>query len=267
MGRCSVRQLQDAEEVSRAAAVEFSQLAQQSIGKRGRFHVALAGGSTPRRLYELMADPPLRERVEWSRVEFFWGDERCVPPDHKDSNFAMAREALLRRIPVPESQIHRIQAEKSDRDSVAREYQSEIARVFAVAADAAPPTFDLILLGMGPDGHTASLFPGTIALAETARWIVSNYVDKISSYRLTMTVAILNQADSVIFLVAGADKAGTLAEVLEGPVDPIRLPAQFIRPATGQLLWLVDAAAASQLKKPTEADAHSRAGTISTNRR
>src|SRR5205807_8375702 len=186
---------------------------------RGRFTVALSGGPTPRRLFQILAEVPFRDQVDWDKVEFFWGDERSAPPDHKDSNYRMASEALLQRIPVPITRIHRMQAERADRDVAAREYQAELARVFGVAADGEPPVFDLVLLGMGPDAHTASLFPGTTALKETTRWVVPNYVPKFSTYRLTMTPRILNRAAQVMFLVAGPDKAAPLAEVLEGPSD------------------------------------------------
>lgn len=244
-----LRQVADAEQVSRTAAEEFVRLARDSISAHGRFTVALSGGSTPRRLFQILAEAPFREQVEWTKVEFFWGDERSVPPDHKDSNFRMAGEALLQKIPIAPDRIHRIQAERPDRDVAAREYQAEIARVFGVSPDGEPPIFDLVLLGMGPDAHTASLFPSTTALKETTRWVVPNYVPKFSTYRLTLTPRILNRAAQVLFLVAGPDKAAPLAEVLEGPPDTDRLPSQLIRPTAGRLVWLLDREAASRLTR------------------
>jgi 6-phosphogluconolactonase len=244
-----IRHLADAEQVSRTAAEEFVRLARAATAARGRFTVALSGGSTPKRLFQLLAEAPFREQVDWSKVEFFWGDERSVPPDHQDSNYRMAREALLQKIDAPAGHVHRMQAERTDREAAARDYQAEIARVFGVSPDGEPPVFDLVLLGMGPDAHTASLFPSTTALKETTRWVVPNYVPKFSTYRLTTTPRILNRAAQVMFLVAGADKAGPLVEVLEGPADTERLPSQLIRPTTGLLVWLVDRAAAARLTR------------------
>ena len=237
----------DAEQVSRAAADEFVRLGREAIAALGRFTVVLAGGSTPRRMYELLAGPPWRDQLDWGPVEFFLGDERAVPPDHADSNYRMAHEAMLKKLPIPAGRIHRLQAERADRDAATADYQAEIARVFGIPPTADPPAFDLVLLGMGPDGHTASLFPHTAALEERTRWVVANHVPKLGADRLTMTTAVLNRAACVLFLVAGADKATTLAEVLEGPADPARLPAQLTRPHPGTLEWLVDRAAAVQL--------------------
>jgi 6-phosphogluconolactonase len=239
----------DAEAVSQAAAQEFVRCARQAVAARGRFRAALSGGSTPQRLYQLLAEPPHRDQVDWAKVDLFWGDERAVPPDHKDSNYRMTREALLDHVPIPPSQVHRIEAERPDRDQAARDYQTTIARAFGVDPASPPPSFDVILLGMGPDGHTASLFPHTAALSETARWVVVNYVPKFATDRVTLTLPILNRAHEVLFLVAGADKAVPLAEVLQGPPDPQRLPSQSIRPA-GQLLFYVDGQAAARLNPP-----------------
>ena len=243
-----IRTFETAEQVARASAAEFIATSHDAIDARGRFVVALAGGSTPRLLYELLAEDPLRSQVDWSCVHFFWGDERPVAPDHKDSNFGMAKRALLDKLALPEQQIHRMPADRTDLDAAARDYQAEIAAVFGVSADGTPPALDLVLLGMGPDGHTASLFPGTSALKETARWVVANPVAKLGATRLTMTSVILNRASHILFLVNGADKAGPLAEVLEGPPDPERLPSQLIRPAPpSRLTWMVDLHAASRL--------------------
>lgn len=242
-----VVQLADAEAVSRAAAEEVVRCARGAVAARGRFTIVLSGGSTPRLLYELLAVSPFREQIDWERVEVFWGDERTVPPDHPDSNFGMARAALLAKVPVPPARVHRMAAERHDRDGAAQEYAAEIARTVAVPSTGEPPVLDLILLGMGPDGHTASLFPHTEAVRETRRWVVRNYVPKLQTDRLTLTVPILNRGAAILFLVAGADKGPVLREVLEGPPDPERLPSQLIRPTVGRLVWLVDRAAAGSL--------------------
>jgi 6-phosphogluconolactonase len=245
----TLRQLAGPEQVAVTAAHEFVRLANDAVAARGRFSVALSGGSTPRRLYQLLADKPFRDQIDWNKIEIFWGDERGVPPTHPDSNYRMAREALLDKVPIPAAHIHRMAAEREDRDAAARNYQAEIARVEQVAPEGEPPPIDLVLLGMGPDGHTASLFPGTSALHETARWVIPNFVPKFNAHRMTLTTPILNRAAQVMFLVVGPDKAAPLAEVLEGPPDPERLPSQLIRPGPGRLLWLVDSAAASRLKQ------------------
>ena len=245
----AVRTLANGQEVSRAAAEEFVRAGQNAIDARGRFSVALAGGSTPHRLYELLSSDPFCCQLEWSAVEFFFGDERTVPPDHKDSNFRMVHEALLEKLDVPPSHIHRMQAERRDLAMAASDYQAELARVCGVSATGAPPVLDLVLLGMGDDGHTASLFPATEALKEKKLWVVANHVPKLAADRMTLTTAILNRAACVVFLVTGPDKASVLAEVLEGPLEPERLPSQLIHPANGRLVWLVDRAAASQLTK------------------
>jgi 6-phosphogluconolactonase len=236
--------------LSEAAGQEFVRCAREAVGARGRFAVALSGGSTPRRLYQLLAGEPYRRQVEWARVQVFWGDERSVPPDDTESNYRMAREAMLGPLALLPGHVHRMEAERADRDAAAREYQDEIARTFGVDPTGEPPAFDLILLGMGPDGHTASLFPHTAALGETRRWVVVNPVPQHQTERMTLTYPVLNRARAVLFLVAGPDKAEPLAEVLQGPPDPQRLPSQRVRPADGQLLFFVDRAAAAHLKPP-----------------
>jgi 6-phosphogluconolactonase len=237
-----MRTFPDVDSLSEAAANEFIHCAGEAIKARGRFTVALSGGSTPKRLYQLLAGHPFRSQVDWGRVEIFWGDERCVPPDDVQSNYRMAREAMLAKVPIPAEHIHRIEAERSDLDVAARDYQAVLARILPSEL----PALDLVLLGMGPDGHTASLFPHTDALRETARWVVPNHVPQLHTNRLTLTLPILNRAREVLFLVAGSDKAERLAEVLASPADPTRLPSQSIQPA-GQLVWYVDRAAADRL--------------------
>ncbi len=237
----------DVETLSKAAAFEFVRCAGEAVAARGRFTVVLSGGSTPKRLYQLLAAEPSRSQIDWGRVEIFWGDERCVPPDHKDSNYSMACEAMLAHLPIPAEHIHRMEAERADRDAAARDYEAVLARVFGIGNGEEPPVFDLILLGMGPDGHTASLFPHTKALDETHRWVVPNHVPQLNTDRLTLTRPILNRGREVLFLVTGADKAERLAEVAAGPADHKRLPAQSIRPPEGKLIWFVDSAAAARL--------------------
>lgn len=241
-----IRIFPDVQSLSEAAAHEWVRCAREAAAARGRFTIALSGGSTPKHLYQLLAGEPFRSQVDWSHVEIFWGDERCVPPDHPDSNYRMAREAMLANLPIPAEHIHRIEAERSDRDAAARDYEAVLARAFGVAIGREPPALDLVLLGMGPDGHTASLFPQTQALDETKRWVVANPVPQLHTQRLTLTRPILNRAREVLFLVAGADKAERLAEVLAGPADPKRLPSQTIQPE-GQFLWFLDRAAAARL--------------------
>jgi 6-phosphogluconolactonase len=233
--------------VSRAAAQELVDLARAAIAERGRFCVALSGGSTPRRMYELLAERPRWAQLDWHRVEFFWGDERAVPPEHPDSNYGMAAGVLLDKLGIAPERIHRIAGELPDPAEAAARYQEELARVFAAPPDAPPPIFDLILLGMGPDGHTASLFPYGQALTERTRWVVGYTVARLGKPRITLTPPVLNRAAEVRLLVTGADKAAVLREALEGPREPERLPVQLVVPEAGRLVWLVDRAAAAAL--------------------
>src|SRR6266850_3624690 len=238
-----IRILETAEEVARAAADSFTGIAVASISAEGRFSVALAGGSTPRRTYQLLASEEYRNRVPWSQVHIFFGDERCVPPTHPDSNYRMAQEAMISLLPIPEANVHRMVGE-GDAVANASLYEGELQAFF----DGAPwPRFNLVLLGMGDDGHTASLFPGTEALNETRAWVVANWVEKFKTYRITLTAPAINHAANIVFLVAGAGKAERLLEVLRGPRNPRQLPAQLIEPVNGSLVWLVDKAAAARL--------------------
>jgi 6-phosphogluconolactonase len=235
--------------LAQEAAKRVVAIAEEAVARCDRFTVALAGGSTPKRLYSLLTDEPYRTHLPWRGTHIFWGDERAVPPDHSDSNFGMAKESLLSRVPIPANQVHRMRAEQTDLDAAAGEYEAEIARTFAPQPPDKPPAFDLILLGLGTDGHTASLFPYTPALRETKRWVAPNYIPELKAHRLTLTLPILNRAGTILFLVSGIEKAAALQAVLEGPPDPERLPAQLIRPVAGRLAWLVDQAAASQLNE------------------
>jgi 6-phosphogluconolactonase len=239
----------DADALARFAAEEFVRRARAAIWERGVFRVALAGGSTPRRMHELLAAPPFVREVEWTSVQIFFGDERAVEPDHKDSNFNAACVALLNSVPLHSSQIHRMAGERGDLDAAARSYESQLSKSFAVRPGDGFPQFDLIILGMGKDGHTASLFPHTSALRARDRWVVRNEVPQLGTDRLTLTYPVLNAAACVMFLVSGHDKAEPLERVLEGPRNPDEFPAQGVVPGGGELLWLVDEAAAASLSR------------------
>ena len=239
-----VRVFDDAEAVARAAAERFAELAREAVGARGLFTVALAGGSTPRRVYELLAGEGFKEVIDWPNVHVYFGDERMVPPDHAESNYRMASEALLSRVPVPPENVHRIDG-LGDAAANASAYEREMRGLFG---DAEWPRLDLVLLGMGDDGHTASLFPGTEALGERRLWVAPNWVGKLGAWRVTLTAPCLNAARHVAFLVTGGAKAGRLREVLQGEHDAARLPSQLIRPHEGTLEWFVDREAAGSLE-------------------
>jgi 6-phosphogluconolactonase len=249
-GSPRIEVLPDRDALSRAAAEKFCTLARDAIKRLGRFTVALSGGSTPRDFYALLANPAAayRGQLEWEPIHFFWGDERHVPPEHSESNFRMANEALLSRVPVPGGNVHRILAEMPDADAAAQAYEEELRRFFHPAKDQ-PPHFDLALMGLGPDGHTASLFPQTAALHERHRWVMANWVEKLHTDRITLTAPVLCNAAHVVFLVAGADKAVALRDVLHGPYHPDQWPAQIFRNCSAQVTWLVDQLAARQLPK------------------
>ena len=239
--------LPDAAAITRRAALEFLQSVTEAVVQRGIFAVALAGGSTPRSLYSMLSDDPVyRSKIPWERIRFFFGDERHVPPDSPNSNYRMADEAFFSKGLVKPEQITRIKGEYQDTEKAALEYEQAIRAYFKLK-DGEYPRFDLMLLGMGEEGHTLSLFPGTRALHATNRIVVRNWVGKLFTERITLTVPAANQANRAIFLVTSADKALALKAVLEGPYEPEQLPAQFIRPANGKLLWLVDQAAGSML--------------------
>jgi 6-phosphogluconolactonase len=228
--------------LAEAAALRFINSAQAAITLQGRFSIAVAGGNTPKRVYELLASERYRSRIEWSSVHAFFGDERCVPPDHPDSNYRMVTESLLSQVPIPAVNVHRMRGE-GDPALSARLYEEELRVFFAAAAW---PRFDLILLGMGDDGHTASLFPGTAALREKKAWVVANWVEQLKTLRLTLTAPAICHAAQIVFLVTGEAKARRLQEVLSSRRDPERLPAQLIQPVDGSLEWLVDKAAARE---------------------
>lgn len=232
----------DLESLSRAAAVLLVEQANLAVAARGRFSVALAGGATPRRTYELLAAAPLKDQAPWDRVHVFWGDERCVPENDTRSNARLARAAWLDHVPIPSNQIHPIHC-GPDPAAAAQQYEAQLREFFG----GQPPILDLVFLGLGQDGHTASLFPGAMVLAEAERWAAAVYVAEQDLYRVTLTAPLINQAALVVFLVAGDAKAGVLRDVLLGPRDPARLPAQLIQPQPGELRWLADLAAAGSL--------------------
>jgi 6-phosphogluconolactonase len=232
-----------------AAAEMLAAHAVASTAARGRFVIALAGGSTPRGLYQRLARAPWRGHIDWSRVHLCWGDERCVPPTHADSNYRMAREALLDHVTVPAAQVHRMRGEDVP-DSAAVDYEAELQATLDAGTPGGPGVFDLVLLGLGSDGHTASLFPGMPSGGVITRTVVAEHVDTARGWRLTLTPPIINAARSVLFLVTGDDKAAALAAVLEGPAQPSALPAQRIASGRSRVTWLVDRAAAHLLTRP-----------------
>jgi 6-phosphogluconolactonase len=244
MAKSLIQIFENLEALSREAARRFAGSAAEGASGSRSFSCAFSGGSTPRRMFELLSNPEFQ--VPWERVQLFQVDERTVLPDDPESNYRMIREALLSKVPLPGDNFHRIAAEKDDRDAAAREYAAELARVLH-PAPGEWPRLDLVFLGMGGDGHTASLFPQSPALAERRLWVCSNYSPRLGKYRLTLTYPVLNAAAEIIFLVSGDDKAETLRQVLEGP--PGIYPAQGINPANGRLSWFVDRQAARLLSQ------------------
>jgi 6-phosphogluconolactonase len=239
----TVRRFDDREELSRAVAELFATTAERAIASRGRFSALLSGGETPRRAYEILGNEPLRSRVPWQGVHLFWGDERFVPATHPASNTLMVRTALLDRVPLPEVQIHPIICD-DDPERAAGRYEALLRSHFPDGV----ARFDLALLGLGEDGHTASLFPGSPSLDERLRWVTATRREGEEFMRVTLTPPPLNQADLALFLVSGAGKADVVWRVLEGPFTPRLLPAQLIRPSHGKVAWMVDRGAAALLK-------------------
>lgn len=239
-----VRVFDGVSDLMRATAEAIALAAHEAVSDHGRFTWALAGGSTPRTVYELLASDFYRERMPWSAIHFFWGDERHVPPDHPDSNYRMAREAMLDRVPVPAENVHRIPAEEPDAQRAAAEYEATLRSFFSLAPGEWP-RFDLILLGLGKEGHTASLFPGGDAVRERERLVVAPWVEAQKTFRITLTPPVLNHARRAMFLVSGEEKAEALHAVLEGARQPELYPAQIVE---GNRLWMVDRAAARLLK-------------------
>jgi 6-phosphogluconolactonase len=232
-----IKVVPDRDAMAAEAADRFAHAAAEAIEKHGIFSVALSGGQTPRALFEVLAREPYRALIDWTKVEIFFGDERCVPPDSSESNYGMAYDTLLSHVPIPGDNIYRMHGE-IDPQAAAIEYGQMLKEKFGDGG------LDLILLGMGPDGHTASLFPQTEGLNETKHRAVANFVPKLNTWRITMTVPFINRARQVMFLVGGADKAERVAEILEGPRDLQRLPAQLIEPIQGTVVWILDVQAA-----------------------
>jgi 6-phosphogluconolactonase len=241
-----VKILSDGQAIARYAAEEFIRAAAVAVAEKGSFDLTLAGGSTPKALYSLLADSSLRSRVPWDKMNVFFGDERHVGPDHAESNFRMANETLISKSPLKPAQVHRISGEYQDTELAAQEYEQRIRGHFGLR-EAEYPRFDLMLLGMGDEGHTLSLFPGTKALHAPGRLVVRNWVGKLYSDRITLTADVTQHAAKIIFMVTGGDKARALKAVLEGPFEPEQLPAQSVQPKNGSVLWLVDNGAASML--------------------
>lgn len=227
------------EELQKYAAGMIARLLNEGIGERGNASIALSGGSTPKGVYQRLGGEPFLSQVDWMRVHLFWGDERCVPPDHRDSNFRMTDEALLRKIHVPAANIHRIRAELPPADA-ATLYEEDIRSYFGGAR----PVFDVMLLGLGEDGHTASLFPGTSIVSEQARYVADVFVPEFNARRISLTLPVINAARMIIFLATGNNKAAIARDVIAGKGN---YPAGLVKPGTGMLFWLLDDAAASLL--------------------
>lgn len=236
----------DIDTISQHAAQYVVRIANEAVVTRGRFTIALSGGSTPRELYSLLGSEPYLSQIDWKLVEIFWSDERSVPPDDAESNYRLAHETLLSHISTPAPQVHRMPAEQPDRDAAALAYTQEMQRAFGTNGI---PSFDLLQLGMGPEGHTASLFPHQPALHERERLVMPVSVPKPPPDRLTFTPPLLNAARNILFLATGADKADALHAVLEGPYNPDEYPAQIVKPAHGEVVWMVDAAIAQKIHR------------------
>lgn len=240
-----------AAEMALASAQLFASKVEQSAASRGVARIAISGGSTPQATFKLLADPaqPFLATVPWDKLQLFWVDERCVPPDNAESNYGVCRDLLLTRVPIPEENVFRMEGEL-DPEQAASRYESTLRNAMKLEG-AESPAFDLVALGMGPDGHTASLFPHTDALNQMGRLVVANHVPQKDTWRITLTWPVINQAAEVAFEVEGPGKTDILAEVLTGPRDPEKLPSQLIRPANGKLLFLLDADAAAKLPPAT----------------
>ncbi|SDT85902.1 6-phosphogluconolactonase [Verrucomicrobium sp. GAS474] len=250
----AVRVFPDADACAAAAAQTFLELALAAVEAQKPFRVALSGGSTPKRLYTILASrPEFRDAMPWGKIHFFFSDERHVPPDHADSNYNTAKQGLFSQLPIPAANIHRVHGELTDTADAASRYQNTIAASFG-GSDEAVPAFDLIFLGMGPDGHTASLFPGTTGLEEKKKWVIANHVPQLATDRVTFTYPLLNAAEKVLLLVTGADKAERLETILV-PGAPEAFPVQAVKPKAGALEWYLDAAAAAKLAPPAEKSA------------
>lgn len=268
MNEAQIKIFSSVEELNAYARSEIARIGAESIEKRGVFTIALSGGSTPKKLYSMLAAKDFQGQIDWQKTQFFFGDERLVAPDSEESNFRMANETLFSKIQVPPQNIHRFHTEKiaglfeedypgcgfgwinaveKEAREIAGNMETDIRRLFSLKKDF--PRFDLILLGMGADGHTASLFPETDALQEKEKIAVENFVSKFGAFRLTFTFPTINNAQNILFLIAGADKADALREVLQGEHNPDKFPSQFIKPENGKLLFLLDKESAKFIDK------------------
>lgn len=244
-GSSQIELFADLEAISHRAASLFVNASRNSIDTRKRFAVAISGGSTPRRLYTLLSTAPYRDQVDWEHIHFFWVDERCVPKEHEESNFRTAFDTLLSMVPMPDGNIHRIKGEE-DPEKAARDYEEDIKKFFGVSG---LPIFDLVILGMGEEGHTASLFPGSKSLDETVRLAAPVFLEKLNRNRITLTLLVLNNAAQILFLVSGRSKAAVLSEILGDGHKKDQYPASLINPVHGTILWLIDRETASKLKR------------------
>ena len=238
------------------AAEYCAKTAKQAMFSSGTCTISLSGGSTPKSLYALLATPEWRSRFNWKHIHLFWGDERCVPIDHPDSNFGMVKRELLSKVEIPEENIHRFPVELQDPAAIAQAYDASIRQFFGVAhTKSEVPRFDLVFLGLGENGHTVSLFPHSPVLQEKEKLAVADYIEEMKSYRVTTTVPLINAARHALFLVSGTSKAQVVQEVIEGPRQPEQLPAQLISPVRGTLVWLLDrdAAALTQFARGSNA--------------
>lgn len=238
-----ITRVPDGSALAEALVERWAEMAARAVEERGVFRIALAGGTTPAAAYARLGQAPWAESLPWERTEVFWGDERPVPPDHPDSNYRMAHEAMLAHVPIAPENIHRMRGEARELDAAAEEYRKELATAFGIDPDGAPPVFDLILLGMGPEGHTASLFPDSPALHST-RWVEAPFVPQLGMRRITLTPVVINRARSVVFTVGGRGKEAALSAVLKGPREPDRFPAQIVGPSEGSVEWILEEALA-----------------------
>lgn len=244
---CNILALPETELYAEAAK-RIVELARTAISERGRFMAAICGGDAPKPLYELLAKPEWKKQIDWSRTHVFWGDERVVPAEDPASNYRMANEALLSHVPIASGNVHRVLTEAGIPGQVAEIYQESIKNIFGVTGHEIP-RFDLMLLGMGENGHTASLFPHSPLLLEQHKLVATQFVSEVGQWRVTMTPPLINNSREVLFLVTGARKAGMVRQVLTGSFAPADYPAQIVRPANGSLLWMLDTAAASLLSE------------------